>query len=77
MRVVSGEPEAAMWSFDAMNGKGPALALLLPFAISAGQMELWALAAAIGAAFLASLAYLLRCHLGLVKPPPPEEDRPH
>ncbi|MGA2286515.1 MAG: hypothetical protein ABSG55_09635 [Dehalococcoidia bacterium] len=64
-------------SFDAMSGKGTALAVVLPFAISAGHLQLWALVVAVGAAFLASLGYLLRCALGLVQPPPPEEDKPH
>lgn len=60
-----------------MKGNGIALAVLVPLAIGAGHMQLWALAAAVAAAFLASLAYLLRRALGLVKPPPPEEDTPH
>lgn len=60
-----------------MKGNGITLAVLVPFAIGAGHMQLWALAAAVAAAFLASLAYLLRRALGLVKPPPPEEDTPH
>ncbi|MGD0114564.1 MAG: hypothetical protein ABSC13_00975 [Dehalococcoidia bacterium] len=77
MRIVSAEPEAVKLSFDAMKGKESALAVLLPFAISAGHLQLWALAAAVAAAFLAYLAYLLRRALGLVQPPPPEEDKPH
>ncbi len=54
-----------------------AVAAVAPLTISAGHLQLWALAVAVAAAFVASLAYLLRRALGLVKPPPPEEDTPH
>ena len=51
--------------------------VLLPL-VGVVQVQLWTLAAAVGAAFLATLAYLLRRAFGLVKPvPPPEEDTPH
>jgi hypothetical protein len=60
-----------------MEGSGIAVALFVPPAIGAGHLQLWALAAAVAAAFLAFFAYLLRRALGLVKPPPPENDTPH
>ncbi len=77
VRIVSAEAEAVKRSLDAMKGNGRVLAVLLPPAITAGHLQLWALAAAVAAAFLAYLAYLLRRALGLVQPPPPEEDKPH
>lgn len=54
---------------------GTALALL-PL-VGVVQVQLWALAAALAAALLAFLAYLLRRALGLVKPPPPEDETQH
>ena len=41
------------------------------------QVQLAAVAAALGAMLLGSVAYLLRRAFGLVKPPPPEEEVPH
>jgi hypothetical protein len=49
----------------------------MPFLVSVVDVQLWALAAALSAAFLGLLAYLLRRALGLVEPPPPEEDTHH
>jgi len=46
---------------------------MLPL-VSVVAVQLWALAAALSAAILGILAYLLRRALGLVNPPPPEED---
>jgi hypothetical protein len=45
--------------------------------VSAVDVQLWALAAALSAAFLGILAYLLRRALGLIEPPPPEEETHH
>ena len=49
---------------------------MLPL-VSAVDVQLWALAAALSAALVGILAYLLRRALGLVKPPPPEEETHH
>jgi hypothetical protein len=53
----------------------PALALL-PL-VSVVDVQLWVLGAALGAALLGLLAYLLRRSLGLADPPPPEDDDHH
>jgi len=45
--------------------------------ISTVQVQLGVAAGALAAALLGFLAYLFRCSLGLVKPPPPEEEKPH
>ena len=49
----------------------------MPFLADVVDVQLWALAAALGAASLGLLAYLLRRALGLVEPPPPEEETHH
>jgi hypothetical protein len=49
---------------------------MLPL-VSTVEVQLWVLAAALGAALLASLAYVLMHTLGLVKPLPPEEETHH
>jgi hypothetical protein len=41
------------------------------------QVQLWAAAAALGAALLGFVAYLLRRAFGLVQPSPSEEETPH
>jgi len=53
----------------------PALALV-PLA-DVVDVQLWVLAAALGAALVGLLAYLLRRALGLAEAPPPEEETPH
>lgn len=45
--------------------------------MSVVAMQLWALAAALGAVVLGLVAYLVRRALGLVEPPPSEEETPH
>jgi hypothetical protein len=45
--------------------------------VSVVDVQLWALGAALGAAGLGILGYLLRRALGLVQPPPPEDDTSH
>jgi hypothetical protein len=41
------------------------------------QVQLGVAAGALAAALLGLLGYLVRFSLGLVKPPPPEEEKPH
>ena len=49
----------------------------MSFLVGVVDVQLWALAAALSAAFLGIVAYLLRRALGLVEPPPPEEETHH
>ena len=49
----------------------------MSFLVGVVDVQLWALAAALSAASLGLLAYLLRRALGLVEPPPPEEETHH
>ena len=41
------------------------------------SVQLWTVLAAVGAAGVGLLAFLLRAMLGWVKPPPPQEEPPH
>jgi hypothetical protein len=49
---------------------------MLPL-VSIVEVQLGVLAGALAAALLGFLAYLIRYGLGLVKPPPPEEETQH
>ena len=49
----------------------------MAFLVSTVEVQLLVLAAALGTALLASLAYVLRHALGLAEPPPPEEETHH
>ena len=49
----------------------------MPFLADVVDVQLWTLAAALSAASLGFLAYLLRRALGLIEPPPPEEETHH
>jgi len=55
----------------------PALALALIPLVGVVDVQLWVLAAALGAALVGFVAYLLRRALGLADPPPPEEEIRH
>jgi len=45
--------------------------------MSVVAVQLWALGAALGAAALGLVAYMVRRALGLVEPPPSQEETPH
>jgi hypothetical protein len=50
--------------------------IMIPL-VSMVQVQLGVAAEALALAILGFLAYLFRCSLGLVKPPPPEEETQH
>ena len=58
------------------TGAFSVVVLALPL-VGTVEVQIWALIAALSAAALASLGYLLRRALGLVNQPPPEDEPQH